>query len=175
MVTSEIPITDTYKDIERMIYQICHKFCSQYNESLEDLVGEANLAFSRSYKKYDSSRGQFTTFIHWCIVNHLIQYTNRNKKRAKVWMQGLDDDVHPIFKFATANDLDLKDFTDEMSADAKEVINLVFEGPQEIGYLIFRIGESKMNWRKALRTYLKNSGWSYRRVLKAFKEIREAL
>lgn len=170
-IASEIPITDTYKNVRNLIYQICLDFHHRFNVDLDDLLSEANLIFPYVHKKYDRKKGEFTTLIHHAVSNRLKLFVTRKAKRDKKKNSISNFD----WKFTATKEFNWKEFASELPIDARYVVHLIFEGPKEIGEMIFKEGESKRSWIRALKSHLFDIGWSVPRIMESFKEVRESL
>jgi len=170
-ITSEIPVTDTYESVKRLIYLICLNFHHKYNVNLDDLLSEANLIFPHAYKKYDRKRGGFATLIHHAVFNRLKLFVARKAKRDKKKSSISNFD----WRFTAAKEFNWKEFASELPKDARYVVHLIFEGPKEIGEIILKEGESKRSWIRALKSHLFDIGWSIPRIMESFNEVRKAL
>ena len=68
---------DTYNQYSKLIYKICAKY--QYVNklhTLEDLISESYIPFLYAYKHYDSSKSNFTTYLHMATTHHLLKVVN---------------------------------------------------------------------------------------------------
>ncbi len=174
-ISSEIPITDTYDDVRKLIYKLCYNFHIKSGIEFEELVAEANLAFLKAYKAFNPKRGAFTTLLYWSVVHHLQRIAVQRSKRSKVWKTNLPNSNLIQMHVKIAGDFNLPKFTESLSRDGKFLVELIFDGPNEIGKALRTIRIEKRNWRKILKIHLKTIGWSGCRISKSFREVREAL
>jgi len=172
ITTSEMPITDTYYDIEKLIHKICNDFQKKFGGEIEDLIGEAHQTFMKAYPKYDQNRGAFTTLLHHSIFRQLQTFSIRKKKREEKRAKTF---TNQIWKFPAIPRFDWKTFGESLSDDAEMIVKLIFDSPKEINQSILNSGSTKLNWTKTLKNHLYDLGWSYTRISKSFGEIRGAL
>lgn len=168
-IPSEIPITDTYNDVKRLIHLICSKYYQKSDMDFSELVSEANEAFLKAYEKYDPNRGAFTTMLYHTIHNHLRSVLKRRSKWSNVWKTNTRGDN------SICKDFNWTEFAESLSKDGELVVKLIFDGPNDIGRAIHIMKSTRRNWKKVLKIYLSNLGWEHRRIMNSFKEVRETL
>lgn len=184
------PVTDTYHDVEKMIFKICHNFRGKFGGDFEEHLAVANEVFMDVYNTViDSTKGSFNTMLYtsiWRRLSDVSMYQQRRKmlsidtdststsglKSGKIYGGGFageisDDSVSP-FNF--------DEFTEEITDDAKTVLQLVLQAPAELEEMAESKGGAGRNWRSSLRVYLaKNLGWAADRVAESFEEIQFVL
>jgi DNA-directed RNA polymerase specialized sigma24 family protein len=152
--------SQTYVDVERMLYRICGRFKTQFGGDLKEYLGVANDAYLRAYLHYDSSRSAFSTFCWKCVWRALLDCSRkeRNRSAAVTYDSDLSDE-------AADTGFDLMVFLRELSDDANLVVHLVLESPKELGQMGI----------DSLRRVLRRKGWEANRIEGTFSEIRQSL
>lgn len=178
---SQIPVTDTYVDTEKLIYRVCHGFRRCNGGEFDELVGEAHVAFMNAYHDWTPGGGmEFTSYLGLCIYRRLIDWHKKRKRQQAVWSTllsetaGENGEELPI-EDTTPEPFDVEEFKAELSADAQTVINFLFNSPRELVDLAEGKGGKPVNWRSSLREFFTDVGWASSQVTKSFDEIREAL
>lgn len=163
------PATETYQEIEKMIYNLCWKYAGRGLE-FEECVGVANLAFAEAYPKFDSRKGSsFSTWIYNCVSHALLDFSASEQKyrQRNAMVDQTEYDVEDTRTHRLSNVLA------ELSEDARIVAQTIIESPQELaGVLRCRKPE---NMRRGVWQYFRQLGWSIGHTADCFEEIREAL
>jgi RNA polymerase sigma factor (sigma-70 family) len=179
MVKQEVcPAAETYRDIEKMIFDICYRFRKQYGDALgsfEDLVGEANVAFMEAYRRYDPAYARFTTWLYWrvfgALMDKLRQVAARNARHPTV---GMSKEIESTLVRSRHTDRVDKMISDA-SDDAAQVLRLIRELPADMELSIRQMGGRATPKRvvRALSEYLRDLGWTSERIGDAIDELRE--
>lgn len=169
---------ETYQDVERLIHNTIHSFlrlhpnCGTY----EELLSEANLAFTMAYRSWDADRADFTTWCQTKVWRRLLQYRRETAKqhaRSEQVQQHLQHEYKGAEQATEPFDLQL--LLADVGEDARAILSLVFETPHTMEKQV-RAGDCRpATWRKALRQWLATFCWPRDVVENAFREIREAL
>lgn len=168
--TAEIPITDTYEDIKRLIYQICNGYVHSSDLNFEELVSEANHAFVKAYNKYDPERGDFTTLIHHAVNNHLKSLMRKRVREIKFKTNQENIETH-IKKIRFT----LHTFINSLSDDSKFIMKLIFDAPNDIKEMTKALGKDQLKWREFIGLHLFNLKWDQDRIDATFEEVKAAL
>lgn len=177
------PRTETYQDVQRLIWKTVYEFQRRYGGEFDELMSTANLAFAISYNKHDPAKSSFVTW-----VRNYVWYTLMNDRRPDI--------IHPVALLGE-NDVDVKqtpveidpfeislidpseaaisDLFDMVGEDAAEVLGLVLNTPDDLHFRIMQKGGTPGNWRSTVREHLLKLGWGAERVRESFREIQEAL
>jgi len=172
------PAAETYHDVEKLIHKVVHTFLQTKNLNemdYEEWYAEANVGYARSYRSFDRKRGnRFTTWLWHGVWNALSDRLAKEAPHAKnlhldspEWERfrdGLTDDRSPDNK-RTMLDIHL------LSQDARTVVEIVLGTFGHIDGSEKDSGEIRLS----LDGLLQSMGWSGRRVLESFGEIRVAL
>jgi RNA polymerase sigma factor (sigma-70 family) len=167
-MSKSLPISDTYNDVEKLIYHVANKVHAKHGGDIEELVSEANVAFMKAYKAYSPDRHtKFSTFLYCVIWNHLLTFIRDNRSMPVVDTGSVVDNRPEPFM--------VWDFVEGLTEDAATVVGLVFTSPAELVEAAEGKGNQIRNWRSSIRRYLLNQGWSTDRVIECFSEIAAAL
>ena len=170
---AEIPITDTYEDVKRLIYQICRGYVHTGLE-FEELVSEANEAFVKAYKKYNFKRGEFTTLIHHAVNNHL-KSLMKKRSRARKKSVKLLTNQKGMERHTKKITFTLHKFMDSLSEDSKFIVKLILDTPNDIKEIGNKLSFDKGKWTRFLKNHISNLGWDQDKVDAIFEEVRAAL
>lgn len=184
MGTTWCPVEQSYLDVRDWLDARVAQFYRHYGEDWTTrLIGDreesrsyADEVFLDCYHNYEGGRSTFVTYVGYKLWKQLQQKLRRalyrNRKLNRVWGVELDT--------LTASDgegFDYKEFTRPLSKDARRVVKaVVADTPLEIYlHMAQRHLESATVFRRALRSYFRDLGWSAARVTSSFREIQQAL
>lgn len=175
MSLSNDAMTETYKDVEMMIYKIVHRFSACYRMPFEDLLSEAHLTFVRAYQKYDPARfekkAKFSSYLYFALSCDLRTFMKKQRKHLnllEVKEEMVGSECHRAFRVIMES---------ELSEDARQVVGMVLDTPSEL-VALFKWNRVKTpaGTLHSLREHLLHDvGWTARRVTRTFDEIRQAL
>lgn len=160
-------IEETFKDVEKLIYKCVHNFISQHGGDFEELKSQSFLAFMESYKKYKADENaSFSTWmtnqIRFSLINNRIKESRFSRYRqSDAIRQSYCSRLHEILT--------------DLEEDAKTIVNLIFETPADLMELIAKENGEMKKVKSILYFYLKNNGWSRRKIANAYLQIRRAL
>ncbi len=172
-----IAATETFHDVQGLIYWTVSKFKEQYGGDFDDLVSEANLIFTELYSGegrafVQQGNRSFSSALHWLISHQLLdqlRYRAFRNNRCRV-------SCREILPEKTQNNHGswLVDLMDELSDDARTIVEIVLETPDSILRLEmddFKDGHPKT----CIKKYMQTLGWNMSRIKRTFQEISEAL
>lgn len=137
--------------------KIAWKFHRSTGIELEELFGEASLAYARALvsRRYDAEKASIDTWIYTCMRNHLICFCREQNGR-----------MQPLPKYIVASNGNGATRIDQLGKDAQIIRGLVMGAQKEFADLSPRL--AKIEVRKRLRAM----DWKWHRIFKAFKEIK---
>jgi hypothetical protein len=175
-----------YEEVESLIhYQIRNMIGNGVLYDQEQALSDANLAFVKAHLNFDNHIASFNTHIGFRVWVALKNALRQNYKKMKpLSFSELDSDGQQQIENKLSNRN--KQFTEEehhsnnwmedISSDAKEVLNLVLHPPKDVMFLLFEQGREYISThRKCLKEYLVDCGWDRDRIEEAFEEIKEAM
>ena len=154
-------MTRDYLSVQKLIHHTVNKFQKRYGGDTEEMVSEANLAFTKSHNRYDTSKGSLTNWTHVCVWRALIDYAHKQNYERK-FHSGNGFDLNTL---TTKREDRLSSIMEGLSPQARRVAELVLNGPTKHPNRI----------RKQLKSFLKELGWCSTMIWESFAEIRTAL
>lgn len=161
------PQTETFRDLEPLIRKVVGAFARRYKRhhgrDLDELFAEACWHYQRAAASYDPARGSFRKRIVFSIWTGLLEthrslYAAKRRRVRCVEEEGL--------RLAPDRQrFDLRRVLFEASPDACRAVTVALEQ-----------GRGKAaSQRSAVMSVLLDLGWSMRRVLEAFGEVKALL
>lgn len=114
--------------VEKMLYKLAWKVQSPMLQ-FEEARSEAYLAFMKCCETFDPDRGmKFSSWCHYKVQRHLKSFITKRMKDRHVFC----DEMETVAGAAPENRRELLLALDDLSGDAKDLISLLIETPQEI-------------------------------------------
>ena len=166
-------LTETYGDMQKLIFGIVWKFWRIYGGDLDDLTGQANLIFITAFDSYDPSKSKLTTWLTTKIKWGLLDYMKEgNVYESHVSIDDEFVEIYPVVK----EDISVIELLDEMDQDAHTILQLFLDIPRDIMVNILnehcRVKDVQANLRNRLLHRLRQMGWNLKRIRKTFEEIK---
>ena len=162
-------LTETYNDVENLINEIVWRFCERYGGEFKDYRAEANLLFILAYDCFDETKGALSTHLYFRIWKGLLSFIRLKIKQRP--SPKVDSDVLLQFEDWSWNPFSVVDLIDEANEDVRTLINLIWEPNEEIINTKMKTGQNPCHFRAVLKNYLRNIGWTQKRVRESFVEI----
>jgi len=172
MITTSLQrdaMTETYLDVQGLIYDTCHKFNKVFNGDIEEYISIANTVFIKAYQTHNPNISKFTTWLRRCIWGKLFDYT---RKEIKDYKRNCSERVAKDTNFTTTYFIDL---LDELDDDAKDIVHMIFDMPALLKEMTIENNCTMLSFKSTLRKYLKNIGWTADTINKSFQEIIEVI
>lgn len=172
--------TKAWLSVERLVYDVCHGFRRHFNLDFDDLLDEALVIYTKAYKTFNPEKAKFTTYVRFCVWNGLMTYTRKRFKEAEKIKESAPTELD--MKQGKQGFV-LKQLLSEISGDAAVVVRLALVETSTDTLTVLEKA-SKTNRPEAIldqtrnnviRTLIDDLEWSVGEVMRAFKEIREAL
>ena len=163
-------INETYGDVELLVYSTVHQFIRSYGGDFDECLSVAHDAYIDAYDRYDGS-SSFSSWVRWKVWYRLLDdMRNRAKHAARV----ICDDGTALATVATDTppEFDLDGFLGRLSREARDVVRVVLDPPEEVVKDLALFGDSPPSFLHTVRTYLAYMGWSKAEVAEAFDEVR---
>ena len=161
--------SETYTDVEKLIYHICNKFAAKHGGDIDDLISLANQVWCDCYAGWKSGSAPFSSYLSTCIWRRLLGAKRRAMRLPTVSTTGADGEM--ILESRKSSNFQMSEFVSELSQDGRTIISLIFETPAELATEIAQKGGHTRNIRKAVKDYLKTIGWTCGRIAESFEEI----
>lgn len=188
MKASKFGLTETYNDVEKLIYFVCHRFRKKYGGEFDELLSEANEIYMDAYRSHDPERGPFHKHLQAKIwggmISTLRKRLQRNRtvsvKRGKVFRVS---DCSNVTIDESMKQRETIPFDERklyaMSRDARFIVDLARNPTREINFLITCMLTPKITTaeahRRAIIDLLRHSGWNEKRIIRAFNNARKHL
>lgn len=175
-------IDEGYALVRNLIFDQVHRFRRRYGGDVDELVGEANLAFVRGHEQFVGGvmkNGQPIRTEYHRHIRYWVWYELFDAMRARLSRHALVAIV-PVadygdYNLAAPAGFDAMEFADELSEDARYVAQLVLDPPVAVSRVAVAKGAQPRNFRSTIRDHLKDRGWANARINAAFGEIKETL
>lgn len=160
------PAAETYRDVQKMIWQLCWRFCRRGGD-FDEHLSIANEAFVKAYKTHDPDKAEFTTHcylqVYFALQKFRATYSKRRERMHEV----------PLPDSAKLKESRLWDSVwGQVGDDARTVMVLISESPAELlGIALQEI----VSLRVVLFRRLRAMGWSIGRAGTAFDELSDVL
>lgn len=174
-------ITETYRDVAKMIYKTSWRMSMLYHVPFEDVLGQAHILFMQTYLEFDPyvAECRFSTWLqnvlYWRLTDWC-KYEYRERRHADITEAASIPVVH--------RHCWLHDLMASVGDEAKVVIQAVISSPKELKRMMARHhidegeampAEGVKAIREVLQRYLHRLGWMPEEVRKGFREIRNVL
>lgn len=168
-------VTDTYEDVKKMIYKICHSYAARHQVAFEDVLSEGHRTFMKCFYNYNPDRfktkAKFSSYLYFALSCELSthlkkEYRHRGHQEIKDELLG-----------ATEGDANFRMMLEsELSEDAKGIVSLILDTPSDICVLYkWHDVRGKQSCLTALRSYLEDIGWGASRITESFNEIKKII
>ena len=158
-------MTIDYKDYEKLIYKLAHRFHHTTGIEFDELIGWGNLKFMECQKTYDPAMASFGTYLHWQLQGLFLDIARKQNK----WI--IQDNYEPKTNITPEKYLFFKELLSELSSDAKEVCKIIFETPMDLINMIIDLDQPRGENKHQIQKYLRKQGWTYNRIWDTFREI----
>lgn len=174
-------ITQTYYDVENLIFDTAHKFSKRYSMDFEDVHSRANELFVDAYNRYVAWRAQygydrapFPFYVRFYIIKQLLEDMRTRMLREGYLPRRFDYDLEE--EMVSDSGFDIDECLARLSENARLVARLVWDTPIHIRTALVGTAKRPGQYRRAIREYLRDGmGWSHRMITDSFNEIRMVL
>jgi len=160
------------EDYRPVIMKAVWKFHADYNLPLDELEGIGILTFYEIQPTYDPAVAAFTTYLHNQLTQRFWASVPRYYRELPHDRQWFESKEHPSAE-AEYKKRDFKQVLQRLSADTREVVNIILNTPSEILEILPETPNRYM--RGAIKRYLLKTGWHPDSVKNAFREIRQTI
>lgn len=173
---AQYAMNHTYAEVERLVHGLAWPLARKFREQKEEIFAEAYLAFVEAATDYDPTVARFTTWVGNKVSKKLLRWLKKEAKWTARNLPTEELDYVPQHEYEEEQKFNLKQWVAGLSEDAQLVTSLVFQPPMDIIMMVINIGyETPESFRSAARTFLREKGWSDRRIRRTFMEVRAAL
>lgn len=175
-------LTETYEDMQNLVYKTAWNFYRKYGGDIEDLIGQANLIFIHAVDHYDENKG--TEFTTWLVndINYWLRIYMRDERRQiYLPLSSVLDNEDINFDIPVQDDFSVLELLDEIEKDAHTIIQLFLDTPKDAieEYMYRAKGKKGRHFegfmKRRLKNRLRQMGWTITRIKEAFNEIKEVI
>ncbi len=136
--------------------KIAWKFHRSTGVELEELFGEACLAYVKALSCYNPKRAALDTWVYACMKHQLIDFCRMQKLSPPVKLP--DNLAAPTIR----DNLHI----DQLGRDAQTIYQMLVDSPKDFYNLSPRVAKNEIRHR------LRNLDWPWQRIINAFREIK---
>lgn len=165
-------IAESYEDVEGILKTLAesHRKASKGLLTFEEALSDANEAFMRAYSSYDGS-AKFATWVWQTVSYRLLEVRRQAAHKARVNRSRVEGYADYVAHAVTGESRRLRESLEELAGDARVVVGLVLDTPEEVLAAADAKGGRPPQVRKAITDHLRSIGWTIARVKEAFEEI----
>ncbi len=179
METKQMPgtVEEGYETVKGLIFDQVYKFKRRYGGDMDDLVGEANLAFVRGHRACvagENTDPSYSTEIRrwvWYTLFDKMRVQRERKKNVVFISTNEVDGGTTDYPEPTKGMFNRGEFLHWLTPDAAVVAGLALNPPPEVEKVAMAKGGSPRNFRSTVRAHLTGAGWTAVRINVAFEEV----
>lgn len=128
MPNKKLDPLEEFPKVEKILYQLAWDCARSTRLTFEEAKSEAYYAFMKCCESYDPTRkAKFSTWVHFKVRMHLKTYVTKLANSRLIYT-GIKDERTGAAPAMRSEALEL---WDDLSRDAKELVSLVLETPQD--------------------------------------------
>lgn len=180
MGPADVPadVNEAYALVKNLMFDQVHKFYRRYGGDREELIGQAGEAFARGHAEFVSGTtvgGHPIKDSYATSIRRWVWFVLFDKMRARIAKNDLTEAIgERDFEDPSAS-FDAVGWAEEISDDARAVVQLIVEPPRGLRLAAERRGGTARNYRSTVREWLADRGWPTARINAAFAQIKDAL
>ena len=167
-----------YLKVEKLIWDTCLSFRRSHGGDLDDLIGEAHVAYMLCLDSYNPARSKFGTWLRtkiWFALLERARSMTRYHGRFPIEYRDPIVGFNGI-KTNVPEEFDTDGFLAALGDDARMVAALALKPNIDIRLdCECRKGRDETKIRKSVTAFLRGRGWEPERIATAFAEVRSAL
>ncbi len=168
--------TETYFDVQNLIFDTVWKFQRQNGGDFDEMVAEANLIYMKCFISHNPNESQFSTWLRFTLWKGLINFRRFIREENKYMTIQYIEEIENFHLYPAPSYIPFWDLVSELSDDTKTIVSLILEPPEIMQSAALRKGTAPCNIKTALRIYLSYIlGWSASQIKDSFKEITAVL
>lgn len=159
--------SEMWPKVEKLVYRLAHRAEALHGIPYEDALSEAQWGFMRACKRYKHSSE--ASFASWChlVISRRLQTLGIKRAKERLDFMEVNDDL--LQDHAPAPTSLVQDLLAGLSEDAREMLSLLLETPQE---LLEDVVSPRTLLRRVKDRLQAQEGRNRRKVNRAAREIR---
>lgn len=154
-----------HDQFEGMIVERAKSFAKTTGLLYDDVYSEARYIFYTCCSSWQKDKSSFST---WLRINLNHGLTDFCKAIREISSENVTD--FSITNLDPAKQLNIKDSIEQLSDEAKFIVDIIFKNPEKA------LENTSTKWRVKLREKLRaEHNWSWGMIWKSFKEIKDML
>lgn len=177
-ILENTPVSETYEDVEALATHVAGIFLRKHGGDYDECVSISHVVFMDSYRNWKPGKAPFSSYFSSNLYRRLLENKRREGRIGVVFSinapqpcSGNEIDVED----RNSCSFDLEEFQEKLPEDARKIVSLIFETPEEVQRAIDKKGGQPRNIRSTIREHLTSLGWSVARIGEAFEEIAACL
>ena len=164
-----------YEDYQKTIYKLAWIYNKKTGIDFNELVCIANEEFVKIPKTFDKNKSCFNTYLIMKIKGAFSMIIQKKKeKKIDFYSDLFDNNLRDKNSDPQENTCMFSNLISELPADAKMVIDIIFNAPDDLIKMLPKKQTRGIN-ESLLTQYLKMKNWSISKILRAFKDIKYIL
>jgi hypothetical protein len=160
---------ELYHKHKRMIYQLIHHYAKDGHAAFDELESASNEVFTICFRKWDPSKGKFSTLLYHALTNKF----KKELKKGEVRLRNDGEIVYRAREFETIDKGEwLMDILHILDEDARAVVARLLKLEATPSKKVMTAKEIREQLKKSL---LRKTSWNNNKIKLAFRNIRAAL
>jgi len=168
-MTNEEKLYDRY---EKLIYKQAWKWAQKTGREFKDLLSVCNEAFMECTCKFQPERAKFSTLLVRSCSNRIIDYLRKFDMPTE---EEQKEESILTASNCTSRSIKLIELKDELSAEGRELVEVVLESTAEIFESVSLQGASRQAIRRVVKNMMWEKGWTDYKISLAFSEVEQTL
>lgn len=165
------PKTDTYLSVRKLLMAICVNHVAKYGGELDEVLAEANLQYSRIYKKYKPAEAHFEQWLSFSVSRLLIEVVRKRARRNRLCGRVVVDLSH-VMQEVKSQYSTFEDFCSTLTADELVIVSVVIMiERQSVRTSIKKISRTAMRLR-TMTQLCEKQGWTKKRFIRAYESVK---
>jgi len=160
---------EVFPQVENMLYSLAWSTAKKYPVTFEEARSEAYFAFMKACTEYSRAKSKGGKFSSWCYFKtwtHLKTWITKRTNDRLVFMENNDrEDTMAIAAPATVSSH--IELVEDLSEDAREMVNMLVETPAEL----LGLSMSPKRFMKRVKECLVKKGKTKQQVERAHREL----
>ncbi len=158
---TRMAIEETYSEVAKLVHQTAYRFWRRYGGDIHEIISEAHEHYLAAYTTH-SPRFSFSAWVAFRVFKCLLETRRLQARRAA--RMGSKVELETVAVSKQPANFNLDEFCSALSCDAQEVVSIITKDtPTELASTKITKGK--------LTNYLRDRGWSFKRINKAFEQI----